>query len=85
MSDCNDNTPPWFTGRWQDWHRGHGCNKDDGKPRTEAGQRELDQQRGLVSDTRIAQRAPCPNCLLPIADPYDHVSTYGPSYTCKKV
>ena len=39
---CDDNSPPWFTGRWRDWHRGHGCDKDDGKPRTPDGQREID-------------------------------------------
>jgi len=32
--ECDSNSPPWFTGRWRDWHRGHGCRKDDGKPRS---------------------------------------------------
>lgn len=30
---CPGDSPPWFTGRWRDWHRGHGCEKDDGRPR----------------------------------------------------
>lgn len=31
---CKDMTPPGWVGRWRDWHRGHGCELDDGKPRT---------------------------------------------------
>lgn len=38
---CTNNSPPGLTARWQDWHRGHGCDKDDGKPRTPAGQAEI--------------------------------------------
>jgi hypothetical protein len=38
---CPNNTPPWFTGHWRDWHRGHGCEKDDGKPRSEAATAEI--------------------------------------------
>jgi hypothetical protein len=38
---CTNTSPPWFTGRWQDWHRGHGCDLDDGKPRTKAGADEI--------------------------------------------
>lgn len=34
---CTNNSPPGFTGHWRDWHRGHGCDKDDGKPHSEAG------------------------------------------------
>lgn len=26
----------------------------------------------------------CPNCKCIVDDPYEHVSTYGPSYTCEK-
>jgi hypothetical protein len=26
----------------------------------------------------------CPNCQLVVDDPYEHVSNYGPSYTCDK-
>lgn len=29
---CSDNCPPWFDGHWREWHRGHGCDKDDGRP-----------------------------------------------------
>jgi hypothetical protein len=31
---CPGDSPPWFSGRWRDWHRGHGCEKDDGRPRS---------------------------------------------------
>ena len=35
MSDpCTNQTPRWFTGHWREWHRGHGCDIDDGKPRS---------------------------------------------------
>lgn len=35
---CDDLTPRWFAGHWRDWHRGHGCDKDDGKPLSDATQ-----------------------------------------------
>lgn len=38
---CANNSPPGFTGHWRDWHRGHGCGKDDHKPRSTAGQAEI--------------------------------------------
>jgi hypothetical protein len=38
---CGDWSPPWFKGAWRDWHRGHGCNLDDGQPRSEAGKQEI--------------------------------------------
>ena len=31
---CTNNSPPGFSGHWREWHRGHGCDKDDGKART---------------------------------------------------
>ncbi len=40
---CTNSTPSWFTGRWRDWHRGHGCDRDDGKPRTEDARTEIAQ------------------------------------------
>lgn len=40
---CMDNSPEWFTGRWRDWHRGHACDKDDGKPRTAEGAAEIER------------------------------------------
>ena len=46
---CTDFTPPWFTGRWRDWHRGHGCDQDDGKFRTSEGQREIDDHEADAS------------------------------------
>lgn len=44
---CRDFAPRWFAGRWRDWHRGHGCNLDDGKPRTPEGEAEIAARRGL--------------------------------------
>lgn len=41
MPECLDHSPSWFAGRWKDWHRGHGCNKDDGQPRTPEGEAEI--------------------------------------------
>lgn len=38
---CQEFCPPWMVGHWRDWHRGHGCHLDDGKPRSEAGIREI--------------------------------------------
>lgn len=40
---CLNNSPPWFSGRWRDWHRGHGCDKDDGRPRTAEGAIEIER------------------------------------------
>lgn len=34
---CTNYSPAGFTGHWREWHRGHGCDKDDGKPRTGGG------------------------------------------------
>ena len=31
MAQCQDLAPRWFGGHWRDWHRGHGCELDDGK------------------------------------------------------
>jgi hypothetical protein len=39
---CRNFSPPWFEGRWRDWHRGHGCDMDDGRPRTPQGQAEIE-------------------------------------------
>lgn len=38
---CADFSPQGFAGRWRDWHRGHGCDLDDGKPRTAEGKAEI--------------------------------------------
>lgn len=38
---CNNYSPPWYGGRWRDWHRGHGCHLDDGKPRSYGAQEEI--------------------------------------------
>ncbi len=51
---CTNNSPPWFTGRWRDWHRGHGCDKDDGQPRTVEGALEI--QSGEVRPTGAARQ-----------------------------
>lgn len=44
--ECADYSPPWFTGRWRDWHRGHGCRLDDGKPRNADAQAEINEYSG---------------------------------------
>ena len=40
---CTNSTPPWFVGHWREWHRGHGCEQDDGKPRSDAATNEIEQ------------------------------------------
>lgn len=40
---CANYSPPWYTGRWRDWHRGHGCDKDDGDPRSAEGAAEIER------------------------------------------
>jgi hypothetical protein len=55
---CEDNTPPWFTGSWRDWHRGHGCDRDDGKPRSaeaivEIAQHEANKASGHLTDAEL--------------------------------
>ena len=34
MKPCDNYAPRWFGGHWRDWHRGHGCDRDDGRPRS---------------------------------------------------
>jgi len=56
---CTNHTPPWFTGRWQDWHRGHGCAQDDGKPRSpesliEVTQHEANKATGYLTDAELS-------------------------------
>jgi len=55
---CSSPTPPWFTGHWKDWHRGHGCKQDDGKPRsdaatTEIAQHEANRDTGYLTDAEL--------------------------------
>jgi hypothetical protein len=40
---CADSSPPWFVGHWREWHRGHGCDQDDGKPRSNLATAEIEQ------------------------------------------
>ncbi len=47
VAPCTNLSPPRFAGRWRDWHRGHGCDKDDGKPRTPEGEAEIASLREL--------------------------------------
>ena len=56
--DCTDHTPPWFVLHWREWHRGHGCNKDDGKPRSETAVAEVEQHAaneasGFLTDAEL--------------------------------
>jgi hypothetical protein len=55
---CTDRSPPWFVGHWRDWHRGHGCDQDDGKPRSEKAQTEIAQHEaseasGILTDAEL--------------------------------
>jgi hypothetical protein len=55
---CPNGTPSWFTGHWRDWHRGHGCDRDDGKPRsdaalTEIAQHEACKDTGYLTDAEL--------------------------------
>jgi len=59
---CTNYSPAGFTGRWQDWHRGHGCPLDDGKPRSDAGVVEIrqmvengsmDGENGFLTDAEL--------------------------------
>jgi hypothetical protein len=52
---CPSGTPSWFTGHWKDWHRGHSCAQDDGKPRSDAAiaevaQHEANKDSGYLTD-----------------------------------
>lgn len=46
---CTDHTPSWFVGHWRDWHRGHGCARDDGKPRSDDAKTEIAQHAANVA------------------------------------
>ena len=55
---CSNGTPSWFTGHWRDWHRGHGCDQDDGKDRSNAAVIEIEQHRkraatGFLTDAEL--------------------------------
>jgi hypothetical protein len=56
---CTNNTPPRFVGHWRDWHRGHGCDKDDSLPRTAAATTEIEQiaenaNTGYLTDAELS-------------------------------
>jgi len=56
---CTDHSPPWFIGHWRNWHRGHGCDKDDGKVRSEAATTEIEQHAanantGFLTDAELS-------------------------------
>lgn len=55
---CTDPTPRWFVGHWREWHRGHGCDRDDGKPRSDAATTEVEQHEantatGFLTDAEL--------------------------------
>ena len=55
---CTDHTPSWFVGHWREWHRGHGCDKDDGKPRSDVAVTEIEQHAaneasGFLTDAEL--------------------------------
>jgi hypothetical protein len=56
---CTNHSPSWFVGHWRDWHRGHGCDKDDGKPRSDAAANEVAQHEahtttGYLTDAELS-------------------------------
>jgi hypothetical protein len=55
---CTNQTPRWFTGHWREWHRGHGCDQDDGKPQsthaaTEIAQHAANESTGFLTDAEL--------------------------------
>lgn len=46
---CDQPTPRWFEAHWREWHRGHGCDKDDGQPPTLS---KEEHPRALVVEDR---------------------------------
>jgi hypothetical protein len=53
------NSPPWFVGHWRDWHRGHGCAQDDGRPKsaeatTEIAQHAANETTGYLTDAELS-------------------------------
>ena len=55
---CTDHSPSWFVGHWREWHRGHGCEQDDGKPRSDAATIEIKQHAanagtGFLTDAEL--------------------------------
>lgn len=55
---CTNNTPRCFVGHWREWHRGHGCDKDDGKPRSDEAKHEIVQMAenattGYLTDAEL--------------------------------
>ena len=55
---CSNNTPPWFVGHWREWHRGHGCDRDDGVPRSSDAEMEISQHAatatsGFLTDAQL--------------------------------
>ena len=55
---CTNNTPRGFVGHWREWHRGHGCDKDDGKPRSAEARHEIAQMKanetsGYLTDAEL--------------------------------
>jgi len=55
---CPGGAPSWFVGHWRDWHRGHGCDCDDGKPRSKAAATEIEQHAanagtGFLTDAEL--------------------------------
>lgn len=55
---CTESTPSWFIGHWREWHRGHGCDRDDGKPRSAMAATEIAQHvqfgDGFLTDAELS-------------------------------
>ena len=57
-STCPNYAPSWFVGHWREWHRGHGCDKDDGHPRSDQAKTEIEQHSanagtGFLTDAEL--------------------------------
>ena len=58
-TSCTNHSPPGFVGHWREWHRGHGCDRDDGKPRSDDARAEIEQlaanaQTGYLTDAELS-------------------------------
>lgn len=59
---CSDNAPPWFDGHWREWHRGHGCDKDDGRPSAAAQRPIVVVSRGDEDLMMLPEGETCETC-----------------------
>jgi len=68
---CENPCPRSYSGHWRDWHRGHGCDLDDGKP-AEVAPPLFMFEHTLERDLTNAERftwGKCPACEAPHGEP----------------